>query len=68
MLNLSGVVRQLTKQRARAKAETERLDAALKVLRGWASSGRKSTSMSAAGRMRIAAAQRARWKKWRAEK
>jgi len=69
MLNLSGVVRQLTKQRDRAKAEMKRLNAALKVLGVWASPGKKPTSrrrMSAKARARIAAAQRARWRKWRA--
>jgi hypothetical protein len=35
MLNLSLVVRDLEKQRDRAKAEMERLEAALKVLGGW---------------------------------
>lgn len=69
MRNLSGVVQQLKKERDRAKAELKHLNAALKVLGGWASSGKKSARrMSAKARKRIAAAQRARWAKWRAKK
>jgi hypothetical protein len=69
MLNLSGLVRQLTKQRDRARVEMKQLEAALKALGGWASSGKKSARrMSAKARKRIAAAQRARWAKWRAAK
>jgi hypothetical protein len=63
MLNLSGLVRQLAKQRDRAETEAKRLNAALKVLGGWASAGKKSRPrrMSAKSRARIGAAQRARW-------
>lgn len=71
MQNLSGVVQQLRKERDRAKAEMDRLNAALKVLGGWAGSGKTPASrrsMSAKARKRIADAQRARWAKWRAAK
>jgi hypothetical protein len=62
MANLSGVVRQLNKEREHARRQIGRLEAALKVLGGLAKPGRTGRRrMSAAGRARIAAAQRARW-------
>ncbi len=76
MLNLTKAVRQLEKEREQARRKLEQLDTALKVLSGLASSSRtvggvrtgakKSRTMSAAARKRIAAAQRARWAKWKA--
>jgi hypothetical protein len=66
MANLSGVVRQLRKERERAQRHVERIDAAITALAGLNSDqpakavGRR---MSAAARRRIAAAQRARWAK-----
>jgi hypothetical protein len=78
MLNLSKVVRQLKSEREQTQAKLDRLNTALKVLAevGTAGSrvvGRPTTSgkrrpMSAAAKKRIAAAQRARWAKWRAQK
>jgi hypothetical protein len=78
MLNLSKVVRQLKQERDQTRAKLGRLDTALKLLedvgtagrnsapgRAAASGGRRRT-MSAAARKRIAAAQRARWAKWKA--
>ncbi len=76
MLTLTTAVRQLKQERARTQKEVEKLDAAIKVLsgltgtkrglgRGRAGIGKRRT-MSAAARKRIAAAQRARWAKWKA--
>lgn len=67
MDNLAGVVQQLKKERDQAARTVERLDAALAALSG--SSERKTGSrnrLSAAARARIAAAQRTRWAKVRA--
>jgi len=76
MLNLSKVVQHLKKERAQTHARLAQLDTALKVLkgvgtRGLGANGRRSRStnrrpMSSAAKKRIAAAQRARWAKWRA--
>ena len=76
MLTLTTAVRQLKQERARTQKEVEKLDAAIRVLsgltgtkrglgRGRAGVGKRRT-MSAAARKRIAAAQRARWAKWKA--
>ena len=76
MLNLRKVVQQLKNERARTQAKLDQLDTALKVLgevgtTGSRTAGRRTTSgnrrpMSAAAKKRIAAAQRARWAKWKA--
>ena len=76
MLNLTKAVRQLKKERAEARRKLGQLDAALKVLGSLGGSsgrvgraqtpGKKRRSMSTAARKRIAAAQRARWAKWKA--
>ena len=67
MANLAVVVQQLKKERAQATKVVESLDAALAALNG-SSYKRTATrrTISAAGRARIAAAQRARWAKVRA--
>lgn len=75
MLNLSKVVRQLKNERARTQAELDQLDTALKALGEVGTIGARTTArrtragkrrpMSAAAKKRIAAAQRARWAKWR---
>jgi hypothetical protein len=60
-LHLSEIVKEL-------KAERSRLDAAINALEGVSSNGagpRKRGTMSLAGRRRIAAAQRARWAKFK---
>ena len=76
MSNLTKAVQWLRKERDQAQRSVEQLDAALKVLTGLGgsrtqavtrSSGKRRT-MSAAARKRIAAAQRARWAKWKAER
>ena len=79
MSNLANVVQQLKKERDQAQRTIEQLDSALKALSdldglretirnvGRAQvPGRKRRTMSAAARKRIAAAQRARWAKWKA--
>ena len=76
MLTLTTAVRQLKQERARTQKEVEKLDAAIRVLSGLTGPGRglgrgragigKRRTMSAAARKRIAAAQRARWAKWKA--
>jgi hypothetical protein len=64
MGNLSGVVQQLSKERARLENELHRVTAALTAFGKVYFSGVKSKrTMSVAGRKRIAAAQRARWAK-----
>ena len=78
MSNLANVVQQLRKERDQAQRRIEQLDGALKALaglsgvrgttvgrgRGQRPSGTRRT-MSAAARKWIAAAQRARWAKWK---
>ena len=75
MLNLSKVVRQLRNEREQTQAKLDQLNTALKILGEVGTVGstarRQTTSgkrrpMSAAAKKRIAAAQRARWVKWRA--
>jgi hypothetical protein len=77
MTNLTGVVRQLQKERQRMQGEMEQLDAALAALESLGvvdgrSKGSRATKvrkpMSGAARRRIAAAQRARWAKWKRNK
>ncbi len=78
MSKLAKVVQQLQKERDQAQGRVEQLDEALKALgkistplgttkrqRRARTSGKRQL-MSAAARRRIAAAQRARWAKWRA--
>jgi hypothetical protein len=71
------VVKQLHQERARLEDELHRVTAALTTFgrvymrgskRGPASTSAKKRTISAAGRKRIAAAQRARWAKVRAGK
>jgi hypothetical protein len=69
---MQSVVSQLQQERTRLEDELHRVTDALKAfgevyLRGRKSS-RKKRTLSAAGRRRIAAAQRARWAKVRAAK
>ena len=71
MAKMSGIVKMLTKERNRVQLQLSGLNAALSafagVYAGTKPSGKKRT-ISAAGRKRIAAAQRARWAKIRAKK
>jgi hypothetical protein len=68
--DLSKAVRDLQRERSSLQAHLNALDNAISVLRGLSSSrGRRPRrKMSAAGRKRIAAAQRARWAKWKVAK
>jgi len=64
MVNLSGVVRQLRKERERAQKEVERMDVALAALGDRESNGHgQRRTISAAGRRAISLAQKARWAK-----
>ena len=73
MLNLTKVVQQLKQEREQARNKLEQLEEVLKVLTGLTGAKRglgrgrgKRRTMSTAARKRIAAAQRARWAKWKA--
>jgi len=76
MSNLTKVVMQMRQERDAARKRVEQLDqglAALGSLDGFRTRGRNSRkvgterrTMSAQARKRIAAAQRARWAKWKA--
>jgi hypothetical protein len=81
MANFGAALRELRQERSRAEREVERLNEAISVLEGLggrnhvgrparggrtARMGRPRRRMSAAGRRKIAAAQRARWAKLRA--
>jgi hypothetical protein len=71
MGNLSGVVQQLRKERDRVERQLSGLNAALSAfvgVYGKTKPARKRRKISAEGRKRIAAAQRARWAKVKARK
>ena len=72
MGNLSLVVKQLKKERDRVEKELSALNVALAAFVGTYYGAKQTTpkkrTLSAGGRKRIAAAQRARWKKIRARK
>jgi hypothetical protein len=68
MARLAQVVRNLVAERKQIEAELERVTNALSALNGLgakASTFRTRPTISAGARVRIAAAQRARWAKWR---
>lgn len=76
MSNLTKVVMQMRQERDAVQKRVEQLDQALAALgsldgyrtrrRGSGKLGTKRRTMSAQARKRIAAAQRARWAKWKA--
>jgi len=66
MTDLSSVVKDLEQERNRLGAQLKRLNHALSVLSG--TSNHRMRTISAAGRARIAAAQRARWAKSKGQK
>ncbi|MGA7766082.1 MAG: hypothetical protein WCA27_07625 [Candidatus Sulfotelmatobacter sp.] len=77
MTNLTGVIRKLRKERQRVHGEMERLNAALAALGSLGGPEEKAKRsrapktrrpMSAPARKKIAAAQRARWAKWKKNK
>jgi len=71
MVNMSGVMKQLKKERDRVQQQLSGLNAALEAFAG-VYQGNKGTGsrrkMSAQGRARIAAAQRARWARVKGQK
>ena len=67
MTNLTSVLNQLEQERASLTSQLEQLDTALSALNG-TGNNRTGRRMSAAGRARIAAAQRARWAKIKGQK
>ena len=70
-MQLAGVVVQLRSERERLANELSRVDEALRALGGLISTNgasRPRRAMSIGGRKRIAAAQRARWAKWKKRK
>src|ERR1019366_101195 len=64
MDNLTSVLKDLQQERNRLSVQLEGLNRALSLLHG-TSSNRTRNTISAAGRARIAAAQRARWQRSR---
>ena len=72
MPNLMAVLRHLESERTSVQGQIKQLDSALNVLQSLNSAGRGRgrggpRHMSAAARNRIAAAQKARWAKWKAK-
>jgi hypothetical protein len=67
MANLTSVLKELEQERTRLSTQLERLNHALSVLNG-TGNHRTRRTISAAGRARIAAAQRARWAKSKGQK
>ncbi len=70
MGSMTGVVKQLKKEHARLTDELHRVTAALTAFVGvykGAKPARKKRTISAAGRKKIAAAQRARWRALKAK-
>ena len=65
--NLTPILNQLQQERIRLTAQLERLTSAISAL-GGVSNTRRGRTISAAGRARIAAAQRARWAKAKGQK
>jgi len=65
MANLTSVTKELEQERTRLGAQLESLTHALSVLKGTSNHHPATRTISAAGRARIAAAQRARWAKKR---
>ena len=68
MHNLMLAVKQLETERARLNARLQRINTALSALGGKNSNRIRRGTMSAAGRARVAAAQRARWAKVKGQK
>ena len=72
MGNMSGLVKQLKKERDRVEKQLSGLNAALAafvgVYVGTTKTSRKRRKLSAKARAKIAAAQRARWAKLKAKK
>jgi hypothetical protein len=72
MANLTGTLSQLRDQRRMAQRQVEKLDEAIAAIEGLVGKSGNSSSprkrvLSAAGRRRIALAQKARWAKFKAQ-
>jgi hypothetical protein len=67
MANVSSVLNQLEKERTRLAAQLDGLNRALSALNG-TGNNRTGRTVSAAGRARMAAGQRARWAKAKGKK
>jgi hypothetical protein len=67
MANIASVLNQLQQEHSRVTHQIDRLNQAISALKG-TNHRRTGRTLSAAGRARIAAAQRARWAKARAQK
>jgi hypothetical protein len=63
MTNMSAVLKQLKKERVRLEDQLHRVTAALTAFTGVYMNGGKKKTISAAGRMKISLAQKARWAK-----
>jgi hypothetical protein len=69
MPNLSGIITQLKKERARVEQQLSGLNAALTAFAGaYTKPIRKRRKMSAKSRAKIPAAQRRRWAKYKAKR
>jgi hypothetical protein len=72
MANLTGTLHQLRAQRSLAQRQVEKLDEAISAIEGLvgksgSSGAPRKRVLSAAGRRRIALAQKARWAKFKAQ-
>ncbi len=77
MANFTDALQQLREERERAQSQVEKLDSAISVIQGLVggngsrtlrSSGQGGRVVSAAARRRMAAAQRARWARVKAQR
>jgi len=68
MVEMTGIVKLLTKERNQVARQLSGLNAAIAAFAGSYTGTKPTRKISAAGRKRIAAAQRARWAKIRAKK
>ena len=68
MSTLMSAIQELEQEHTRLTSQLERLNNALSALNGTGNSGTRKGTMSAAGRARIASAQRARWAKVKGRK
>jgi hypothetical protein len=68
MANIISVLNQLAQERTHLASQLQRLNNAISALNGPSGNQTRRGAISAAGRARIAAAQRARWAKAKGEK
>ncbi len=71
MTNLDAVINQLREERGEAQLQVRKLEDAISTLEGLVGAAqdsmRRTRTVSAAARRRMAQAQKARWAKWRAK-